>query len=77
MIKLWMEDNSGQVPDESDLRSMADTYGMTSVPNLADGKNVWVDFENDYGIPTYSVIGPDMKILAADTNNTKPSAWLD
>lgn len=77
MIKLWMEDNSGNVPDESDLRNMADSYDMTSVPNLADDMNLWVDYENDYGIPSYAVIGPDMTVLAADTYNTSPSAWLD
>ena len=51
MIKLWIEDGSGQVPSQGDLEDIATSYGMTSVPNLADDSNIWVDYENDFGIP--------------------------
>ncbi len=77
MIKLWIEDGSGQVPSQGDLEDIATSYGMTSVPNLADDSNIWVDYESDFGIPTYTVIGPDMEILAVDTYSTNPGSWVE
>ncbi len=65
------------MPDQSDLNTMASSYGMTSVPNLADSETIWTKYESDYGIPTYTVIGPDMKLLAVDTYSTNPSSWLE
>ena len=70
-----MENNSGSVPCESDLAGMADTYNMTSVPNLADDQNLWASYELDYGIPSHAYIGPDMTVLAVDTWD-EPTAYL-
>jgi len=77
ILKVWMEDNSGQVPDQTDLSGMADQYGMTSVPNLADDSSVWADYESDYGIPSVAFIGPDMTVLAVDTYSTNPGSWIE
>ena len=76
IIELLMENNSGSTPSTSDLQSWANTYGFTSVANLADDANVWTMFEMDYGIPSIAWIGPDMTILGVETGNTNPESYL-
>lgn len=77
IIKVWMENNSGAVPSQDDLAGMANDYGMTGVPNLADDSNTWALYENDYGIPSVAFIGPDMTVLAVDTYTQTPSTYIE
>jgi hypothetical protein len=76
ILEIISENNSGSVPSEEDLLDWTTQYGFVNVAALADGDQVWVDYENDYGIPTVSFIGPDMTVLAVDTYNTDPGAYL-
>ena len=71
-----MENSSGGTPTVSELTALASSHGMTTVPNLADGANVWVDYEKDYGIPSIAYIGPDMTVLGVDTYDSNPAGWL-
>ena len=81
VIEILIENNdygSGEV-SESDQNDWADSYGMTTVPVLADPVNTytaWPYFELDWGIPTTVHIGRDMTVLSVDECITDPSQWL-
>lgn len=54
-------------PTEEDLASWADQYGLT-FPVVADeGWAIDNRFEQDGGIPTVTLLGPGMEVVAVDT----------
>jgi thiol-disulfide isomerase/thioredoxin len=81
IIEILTENNNyggGEVFDD-DLNEWANTYGMTTVPVLADPSSAytaWPFFELDWYIPTMVHIGPDMTVLSVDESISSPSQWL-
>lgn len=54
-------------PSAEDLKSWADNYGLT-LPVIADeGWALNSRFEQDNGIPTVTLIGPGMEVIAVDS----------
>jgi hypothetical protein len=65
-LNLLAENNSGSAPTADELAGWADQHGLT-IPVLSDsGWALSNRFEQDYGIPTFSLLGPGMEVLAAD-----------
>jgi hypothetical protein len=66
IIQLLGENNSGSTPSASDLDGWASTYGVT-FPTVADaGWNVTARYERDWGIPSFTLIGPGAEVIETD-----------
>ena len=50
---------------------------MENIPVLADASQIWVQFEQDFYIPTIVHIGPDMTILSVDEGISDPGQFID
>ena len=67
-IYLIAEDAESNATDTDDAAVWADTYGLT-FPVLADaGWTVGNRFEVDFGIASYSLLGPGLEVLIKDGN---------
>jgi len=82
-VTVWSADSQGNPPDTSDLRGLANQYGLNTVPVLglsSSDMDEWSDlayvYEADMYIPTVYHISGDMTVLAADSGNTNPASWL-
>jgi len=64
LLGVMLEDNSGAQPDEDDLNSWADAYGIDH-PMLADGQGANAAYIVS-GYPTYVLIDRDMTIVTDD-----------
>ena len=71
------ENNSGSVPSQEDLQQWADAGEMETVPVLADAPGIWVQFEQDFYIPTIVHLGPDMTVLSIDEGISDPGMFID
>lgn len=61
------EDNSGNSPELDDLETWVGRYDVT-FPVLADPRwGVGTRYEQDGYIPTWTLMGPGLEILAVDT----------
>ncbi len=66
VIQALAENDAGGAPTAEELGQWSDQYNMT-LPVLSDGG--WVlsnRFEQDYGIPTFTLLGPGMEVVAVD-----------
>ena len=71
VLQVLGENNSGSAPSQEDLEGWADSGGQT-FPVLSDpGWSLANRFEVDYGIPTFSLIGPGMEVIAVDDWNSE------
>lgn len=69
-IYLIAEDAESNATTTEDAAVWADTYGLT-FPVLADANwEVGNRFEVDYGIASYSLLGPGMEVLIKDGSVT-------
>lgn len=69
----------GGLVDQGDLESWANSFGLDTVPVLADpvaSYTAWPFYEMDWGIPTTVFIDRDMSILAVDIWGASPSDYL-
>ena len=73
------EDSSGTQPDQSDLEVWAQDNSFTSVPALQNDDEYapWIDFEQDWYIPTTVLLGPDMSIISLDEGVLDPGPYMD
>lgn len=66
VIQLLAENNSGGTPSADELADWADSAGQTH-PVVADsGWSVSNRFEQDYGIPSFTLLAPGMEVVAVD-----------
>ena len=77
-IEILIEDTRQNQPDVDDVARWAEDHGLVTVPALADEDYAtWQPFELDWGIPSISYIGPDMRVLDVDGNQTNPGRFID
>lgn len=69
--------SSYAAPTSVDADAFATDYGFTTALALADPDGFYALWEDDGASPTISFIGPDMEVLAVDTDTTSPSAYLE
>jgi len=66
VIHLMAEDSYGGTPNQSDLTSWANSYGL-NFPVVSDPSwGVSNRYERDNAIPSKTLIGPGAKIIAVD-----------
>lgn len=82
LIELLIEDynyGGGEIAMD-DQAYWADTFGFENIPVLGpdagDYDSVWYNYEVDFYIPSFVVIGPDMQVLLVDGWYDGPQSWL-
>jgi thiol-disulfide isomerase/thioredoxin len=77
MIEVLIEDTSGNNLDQAELMLWDSNFGLDTVPVLDDDRyRTWVEFEQDWAIPTVVHIGPGMEVLSVDEGIHDPARWL-
>lgn len=77
-IEIITENNYGSAPSQDELQDWADAGEMETIPVLSDtSQSVWIEFEQDFYIPTIVHLGPDMTVLSVDEAITSPSQFID
>ena len=78
-MSVLTENNSGSQPDQDDLISWVEEAGMSTIPALQNDDDYapWIDYEQDWYIPTTVVLGPDMAILSLDEGVLDPGPYMD
>ena len=75
-----MTGNSLDAPpaEQSALEDWAEDAGMDSIPVLdAHAFESWAPYEIDFGTPSITHIGPDMRILSIDDGVVDPSVFFE
>ena len=76
-IDILIENNYGSAPNQSELQQWATSAGMQTIPVLSDASYAnWVQYEQDFYIPTIIHIGPDMTVLSVDQNISNPGYFI-
>ena len=72
------EELSAAPAGQEALQLWASDAGMETIPVLdAHNFSDWGAFEIDFGTPSITHIGPDMRILSIDEDIRDPSAFLE
>jgi len=66
----------------SDLQTWADNANMQTVPALQNRTSSdyepWILFEEDWGIPTYVQLSPEMEVLTRDADYaSNPAPYIE
>ncbi len=70
-VEVLMEDSRGNQSEVDDLQRWKETYELDRIPVVAPSDyDQYIDFytfwDRDFGIPSLSVIGPDLRVMAVD-----------
>ena len=72
------DDLEAEPAAQNALQSWADEAQMTSIPVLdAHLFEHWGPFELDFGTPSITHIGPDMRILSIDEDVEDPQVYME
>jgi len=77
-------DGSFNAPDLKDLQDWTAEYALADIPVLGVDQEdsvfpsgLYYRFEWDWAIPTYVILGPDMRVLSVDSGASDPASFLE